>query len=266
MKGWLIYEKGSAKKNESGIRIYIEEAGKSNVALELKTDGYYSFYNEPLPDFAIMRTYDYTLSRALENRGVRVFNNSFVSEICNDKEKTYLYAKKHSIPVMETVRYIPGGSIPFDYPVVVKPAGGHGGAGVALACCPEELETAVSKIKNDKILLQRPASTRGKDLRVYVIGNEIICGMMRESATDFRSNFSLGGSARQHSLSEKEAELVGKVTSVFNFDYAGIDIIYDNGDPVLNEIEDVAGARMLYMNTDINIIKLYMDHIVSVMH
>ena len=46
-----------------------------------------------------------------------------------------------------------------------------------------------------------------------------------------------------------------------HFDYAGIDLIYDNGKPVLNEIEDVVGSRMLYNHTDIDTAKLYIKYI-----
>ena len=265
MNGWLIYSENSAVKNKACIKLYMREAEKSKIKLELKTD-YSSLPEAAPPDFAIMRTYNYRLSRELENKGIRVFNNSFVSEICNDKEKTYNYLKSNSIPVMETHIYAPGIVSPLKYPFVVKPADGHGGAGVFLVNNDSELEAALSENSSRKILFQKKASRTGKDLRVYVIGNEIICGMMRESDTDFRSNFSLGGKAYIHYPNNEEEILVHKVTELFKFDYAGIDIIYDEERPVINEIEDVAGARMLYANTDIDIIELFMKYINTEMY
>lgn len=47
----------------------------------------------------------------------------------------------------------------------------------------------------------------------------------------------------------------------FTFGLVGIDLIYDNGHPVLNEIEDVVGARMLYAHTEINLVGRYIDYI-----
>lgn len=259
MKGLLIYNREGAQRNKSAVKIFTEEAEKRGIELD------FSYEEEVLPpysfDFAIMRGYDYTLSRRLEENGIRVFNSSFVSEIANDKEKTYIYLKEHGIPLMETFLYEKEKSHPIEFPFVIKPCGGHGGAGVSLVHNEAELENALIPIKNEKLIIQKVASDKGKDLRVYVIGNKIITGMLRTSDTDFRSNFSLGGRAEIHFPDEKELEVIHKVLSVFDFDYAGIDLIYHNGKPVLNEIEDVAGARMIYTHTDINIIGLFIEYI-----
>ena len=44
-------------------------------------------------------------------------------------------------------------------------------------------------------------------------------------------------------------------------DYYGIDFVFDNGKAVFNELEDAVGARMLYANTDIDIIEMYINYI-----
>jgi glutathione synthase/RimK-type ligase-like ATP-grasp enzyme len=85
--------------------------------------------------------------------------------------------------------------------------------------------------------------------------------MLRTNKNDFRSNFSLGGNAEKSTLSESEKNLIDSVLKVLKFDFAGIDIIYKNNRPYINEIEDVVGSRMVYANTDIDIIKLYLDYI-----
>lgn len=38
-------------------------------------------------------------------------------------------------------------------------------------------------------------------------------------------------------------------------DFAAIDFIFNNGQAAFNEIEDAAGARMLYSISDIDIVK-----------
>lgn len=259
MKGLLIYNREGAKRNKTAIEIYLREAEKRGIMLSF---GYEEDIKSiPSVDFAIMRNYNYPLSQGLEKNGIRVFNNSFVSEIANDKEKTYRYALEKGIPVMETHLYIPGETPSLEYPFVLKPCGGHGGAGVSLVHNEKELEKALIPIKDEKLIIQKVASDKGKDLRVYIIGNKIITGMLRTSDTDFRSNFCLGGKAEIHFPNEKELEVIHKVLSVFDFDYAGIDLIYHNGKPVLNEIEDVAGARMIYSKTDIDIIGLFIEYI-----
>lgn len=52
--------------------------------------------------------------------------------------------------------------------------------------------------------MQPTAVQMGKDLRVFVVGKEIIGAVLRESTTDFRANFTLGGDARLYSLNDSE--------------------------------------------------------------
>ena len=108
---------------------------------------------------------------------------------------------------------------------------------------------------------QKPCDTLGKDLRVWVIGGEIITAILRESKTDFRSNFCLGGSAMPYTLSSDEKQLVKRITALVKSDYIGIDFVFNNGRLVFNEIEDTVGARMVYDQTDIDILSLYCDYI-----
>ena len=108
---------------------------------------------------------------------------------------------------------------------------------------------------------QMPCDTLGKDLRVWVIGGEIICSILRENDSDFRSNFCLSGRATPYNLNEKETALVKKIISLVDADYIGIDFLFHNNNLVFNEIEDTVGARMVYEKTDIDILNLYCEYI-----
>lgn len=228
-----------------------------------------------LPQAVINRSRDAYLSLQLERLGVSVYNNSLVAAVGNDKGKLYTFLRGKDIPMMETVicaKETGKGALP--YPCVVKSCGGHGGSEVFLVHDDAEYDAACDRITRNQtslcagkmqnqIVVQRMASETGKDLRVYVIGNEIVAGMLRTSEIDFRSNFSLGGHAQVHALTEEEETLVRKIMQHFTFGLAGIDLIYDNGHPVLNEIEDVVGARMLYAHTNMNLVGRYIDYIIS---
>ena len=96
---------------------------------------------------------------------------------------------------------------------------------------------------------------------MWLIGGEIICSILRESKTDFRSNFCLGGSATPYTLSKEETALVMKIQSLIKYDYIGIDFVFDKGRAVFNEIEDSVGARMVYTCTNTDILSLYCDYI-----
>ena len=42
---------------------------------------------------------------------------------------------------------------------------------------------------------------------------------------------------------------------------AGVDFLYEHGHPVLSEVEDVVGSRMLYQVSSMDIAGLYLDQI-----
>lgn len=269
-KGIIIYNRSDAKKNEWFIEKMIDDGFINGLNLEL-------VYSDELDDdircdFAIMRDRDYRISEKLEKKGIYVFNSSKVSRICNDKWETYSFFKDKSIPMMYTQQ----SKMP--YPFVLKPRDGHGGASVYLIENSDQYTRAVdeinkhyysSPVQNNEILTrinsdfiyQIVASDTGRDLRVYVLGDVVLTSMLRKSENDFRANFSLGGTASETSLSEAEMKLVAKVKKELDMDFAGIDIIYNNGNPVLNEIEDVVGTRMLYAYTDIDACNEYMKWI-----
>jgi ribosomal protein S6--L-glutamate ligase/gamma-F420-2:alpha-L-glutamate ligase len=138
-------------------------------------------------------------------------------------------------------------------PAVKKAVGGHGGSEVYMLEKAEPFE--------EGYVYQKPCDTPGRDLRVWLIGGEIIASVLRVSDTDFRSNYCLGGSAEIYELSEEEKALVQRIASLVQYDYIGIDFIFNGGHIVFNEIEDTVGARMLYDKTGIDILEIYCDYI-----
>ena len=106
----------------------------------------------------------------------------------------------------------------------------------------------------------------GRDLRVYVLFGRINAGVMRTAKSGIVSNYKRGGDVALHTLTDEETVLAQAVIRRFeennaSMSFAGIDFLYHNGSPVLNEVEDVVGSRMLYQVSDIDMIDLYMQEI-----
>lgn len=293
LSGIIIYNKIDAEKNKWFIEHFISVAKDNNTSLSfvlaedimsfiLKSGNLCQEDKYASTDFVINRSRNRIISKYFENRNIRVFNSSFVTKIANDKALTYNYLKNNNIDHLPYIsipkEFIIGGNDSeiiisaksLCYPLVLKPAEGHGGAHIFLVNSDEELLSVISNIKDEynsgtinysKFLLQKKASTEGKDLRVYVLNNKIIKGVMRTSDSDFRSNFSLGGNANLYELTTSEEVIINSIISIFPSDFIGIDLIYNNEMPILNEIEDAVGCRMLYSKTDIDIIELYLEHI-----
>ena len=276
MKGYLIYNRAEALRNKFFISQLIGECTARGASLELlieeelemHLDTCFAVFRKgialPIPDFVIARSQNYTLSRHFELMGVRVFNSSRVCLTCNDKMLTYQLACSLSLPVQETV-LCPADSTPvcpLPFPCVIKPRDGKGGLDVLLAECSADYERIRERFAG-RVMLCQALADKGRDTRFYVMGGEVVCAFTRISDSDFRSNFCLGGRAIPHTPTPEELHIVESLCAALSPDYVGIDIIYRDGSPVFNEIEDAVGARMVYANTDINMAGLFIERVIS---
>ncbi len=274
MKAWLIYSEKEIERNREYIKIYEKNGEQLGIEIELivselleigvrENKEYVLYRGEeiPCPDFAVCRDIYPLLTLQLERLGVRTYNNYEVARICNDKALCIQYLAGKGIDVQESV-FVRRGAVPAvkEYPVVTKPVSGRGGKGVLLARNEQEL---LKNIKNydEDYLMQPLCKNPGKDLRVFVVGKEIVGAILRYSDRDFRANYCLGGDARVYELSEKERETVKRVIDCFDFGMVGVDFIFnEKNELIFNEIEDVVGSRTLYAKTDIDIVRKYLEY------
>jgi RimK family alpha-L-glutamate ligase len=270
--GWILYHQEQYDKNKEYCDLYFQAFKKRGIRIELVVlesleiniqNNQLVFIHGGLvseePDFVINRTNNFLIAELLEIHGIKVFNNSMVSRLCNDKRLTYALMSKLGIPTMDTYLY-PCSGQPKYYPLVAKDSFGSGGKQVFLVNNKAE---EIDCLKNKNLLLQKKCEEVGKDVRVYVIGKSIVCAILRESTGDFRSNYSLGGSCKVVNLDEALKTAVNRIIDHFDFGMVGIDFLYSEGKYYFNEIEDSVGARMVYKLTDIDIVDLYVEFIVA---
>ena len=265
-KGILVYDRNDAEYNKWFIERIITEGAKEGLDIKLmlteelsRLCGLQSKSLLDECDFAIMRNRNFRMSEILEGKNIHCFNSSYVCRIGNDKWEMYRDFNSAGIPVM----YTQTSRLPF--PFVMKPRDGHGGRNVFLVSNKDEYEKVLGQINGDedKYIYQFAASERGRDIRVYVCGDTILTAMERVAGGEgeFRANFSLGGTAKEHALTDEELKLAAKAADHIKADFVGIDIIYNNGNPVINEVEDAVGTRMLYSETDLDAVRIYIEWI-----
>lgn len=279
---WLIYSIPDAERNRRNIGFYLEKGADLGIKVELLYREYikigvsggklsvsYEGSEVTLPDFAVCRTIDPQLSRQLERLGVPVFNSSRVAEITGDKARTYQFFAG-SVPMPDTL-FFRWHETPekgaLACPLVAKPCCGRGGYEVKLVGDERELEgyCRERRERREDFVLQKLAGRPGYDLRVYVIGREPVAAMLRSAAgDDIRANFCLGGRAEVYRLSEDEKSLVCRIAEALEPGFIGVDFLFDaDGGLLLNEIEDVVGARMLYTFTDVDPVARYLEFILK---
>ncbi len=282
INGWLIYNREDEEKNKSFINWFLQEASDLNINLEfklkenfiwgIKESKHFIKYNSKEinpPDFAIVRNIDPLFTKQFEYLGdIKTFNSSFVAEICNNKAKTHQYLAQYKIPMLDTIflntKDFNKDIIDDKFPKIVKAVSGRGGSQVYKVTSVNDLYELICTLPNEDIIIQEIGEVPGKDLRVFVIGDRIIGAVLRESKVDFRANYSLGGTSRLYKLSQDEIKAINKVLDLFDFGMVGIDFLFNKkGELILNEIEDVVGSRTLSQNSDINIVREYLEFIIK---
>ena len=273
--GYLIYSEYESKRNAFFIEKLINASNKYSIKLILllsekinfvldsnRKTIYYENKLLDMPDFVIQRTMNHDLSFKFEKLGIRVFNSSYISLVADNKYNAYMEVSKLGVNILNTRHISDKNSKNIFFPNVTKPIDSKGGDRVFFNKNIEEYKESIKKYKND-FLLQEPSEVLGKDLRVYVIGKKIIISMLRTSNSGFISNYTKGGNASPYKLNSYEESLVNKIIDVFDFDYVGIDFLFNKDGLVFNEIENVVGARMLYELTNIDIAEFFIEYIKS---
>jgi len=152
-----------------------------------------------------------------------------------------------------------------NYPVVVKQIDGRQGSGVALAQTRAELDHLVDARldKTRGLLLQQYIAPAGRqDIRALVIGGKI-AGAMRliPPPGEFRANFHLGASSRDHDLTDAAARVALTAADAVGLDIAGVDLIIDAQKRVfVIEVNYSPGFRGLEAATGLDIAGLIIDY------
>ncbi len=280
IQAWLVYNREDAVKNSYFIDALITYARKCAIDLEfvlrekitLGMEGNHLFAaykgQRSHPKLVINRSRDSLLAKHLELMGIRVYNSYRVTHLCNHKARTHQFMSELEVPMLDTLflskRYFDLDTVVLVYPVVLKSAGGHGGQEVFQCMDKKDIVFYLAQIKEDDFLIQKMCNHLGVDVRVFVLGERILGAIKRESKVDFRSNYSLGGTASIYQLSEKNENCVQKIIKALKSDFVGVDFIVDQqGEFLFNEVEDVVGSRTLYEYGNIDTAKEYIAYIKS---
>lgn len=257
-RGFLIYEREDAKRNEWFVGRLREEFVRKGARLDLVVARGVGELPKETPDFVIARTRNASVNRFFEGKGIPVFNNSMTCLAANDKYATYELCRECGIPVLPTVTADEYRKGMFDFPVVVKTRDGHGGKQVF---CARDYDEAcrMSEGRQADYIVQPMCSDPGIDMRVYMLGGEFVAAAERRGE-GFRSNWSLGGKARIVQPPEQVRRAAKKICARLGSDWIGVDFLPHDGGYVLGEIEDPVGARMLYALTDIDVARRLADY------
>jgi len=101
-------------------------------------------------------------------------------------------------------------------------------------------------------LIEQGADGPHSDLRVYVVGDSVIGGMIRSAPEEeWRTNVALGGdvSAAGDVLTDEVTQIALDATDAIGLDYAGVDLIRNEEDWYVLEVNPTAGFKGFFEAT-----------------
>lgn len=291
-KGWIIYNGHLPGKKFLDFVQWLQQAAekkgisttiiKNNHLLTRMNErggGLVAREKNGLPDFVLFGDKDLPLARQLEAMDIPVFNPSRSIEVSDNKIDSYQVFSRHGLPIPETIaapKVFPNtmemdtesfrevGDI-LGFPLVIKEAYGSFGKQVYLARNEKELIEIVRQIKDRPFLFQEFVQTSyGRDIRLNVVGDQVVAAMIRTAKDDFRANVSAGAGMQAYQPSEREKQLAIAATKAIGADYAGVDLLFgENNQPVICEINSNAHIRNIYNCTGINVADYIMDDVMT---
>ena len=284
MFGWLVVN--SFMKKDKFVDLYnllMNSAKKQGVQLELKTTtDLLSTVGAPLPcekpDFVIFWDKDTVLAQKIENNGIPTFNGSTAIALCDNKICTAVALCEHNVPHPKTIvapktfegigyndeEFLEKARDVLGFPMVVKEAYGSFGQQVYLANNFDELTQIVAKIGHKDFLMQEFVSTSiERDVRINVVGDKVICGMLRQNEKDFRSNITNGGNACVAQLTDEQKQVALSAVHALGLDFAGVDVMFGANGPIVCEVNSNPHFRSTLDCTGIDMSEHIIKHIVE---
>ena len=285
-RAWIIINEFLNTSKFSEITHYLlVAAGMRNIRLNVFTNAEVMIgapLPEEKPDFVLFWDKDILLAQYLESLGIPVFNSSKSIALCDDKRLTYLALRNSGIPMPKTViapftydnigynsfGFLEKVEEELSYPMVVKEAFGSFGMQVYLVQNHEEMIAKLREISPKPVIFQEfLAEYQGTDVRLQVVGDEVVASMLRYSVNgDFRANVTIGGKMQKYVPTQEQCDMAIKATKVLGLDFAGVDLLFGPDErPVLCEVNSNAHFKTIFDCTHINVADKIICHVRDIM-
>ena len=202
--------------------------------------------------------------RILNDRGIPTVNTAHVADVCGNKLQTTSALTAAGVPSPRTmVAFTPESALSaiddIGYPVVLKPAVGSWGR---LLSKVNDREAAEAILEHKEVLgsyhhsifyIQEYINKPMRDIRAFVIGNETICAIYRDSA-HWITNTARGGKSSNCPITPELNDLCVRAARAVGGGVVAIDVLEDPGRGLLvNEVNYTMEFRNSILPTGVNI-------------
>lgn len=208
---------------------------------------------------ASVTPYGSAVIRQFEEKGIFSTLSSDALVKARDKLSCLQLLASKGLPVPKTI--VSNNSIIYrellqnfaDEQVVIKLINGTHGLGVLLAenkAQAESILEAFNKGKQKAMIQEFIEESRGSDIRVFIVDDEIVGTMKRQAKEgEFRSNLHRGGSSCVEAISNEEKQLALLAVKYLGLSVAGVDMLRSKNGPLILEVNASPGLEGIETTT-----------------
>lgn len=265
---------------ERGHKVKVLNTEKFAIDLEQGDPDLYfrskqlSHYDAVLPRIGASITYFGTaVVRQFEQMDVFCANSSAGISNSRDKLRSLQILSRHHIGIPQTAfvkdkkDVLPAIERVGGAPVIIKLLEGTQGVGVILADSVKIAEAIIETLQSTKqnVLIQKfVAESKGKDVRAFVVGDQVVAAMRRVAqGQEFRSNVHRGGKTEVIELDDQYREAAVRAAQIMGLRVAGVDMLESRNGPQIMEVNSSPGLEGIETCTQLDIAGAIVDYIAA---
>jgi [lysine-biosynthesis-protein LysW]---L-2-aminoadipate ligase len=251
----------------------------SDVEVVRINDGDTFFDIQQLPaavDVLLERSISYSrglyISRIFEAHGIPVVNSSVVAERCGDKYITSQLLAQNGIPTPRVLMAFDEESAlqaveALGYPCVLKPVVGSWGRLLAKVENRHMAEALIEHkatlgVQHQVFYIQEYIHKPGRDIRAFVIGDELICAIYR-SSENWITNTARGGVATNCPINAEMSEICRRAAQAVGGGLLALDLFETESGYSVNEINHTMEFRNSIATTGVNIPARMVEYVLA---
>ena len=150
-------------------------------------------------------------------------------------------------------------------PLIMKLLQGTQGQGIVLAETRKAAESVMSAFRQldaDIMVQEFIKESGGKDIRAFVVGDEVVASMKRIAPEgEFRSNVHRGGTMEKVQLTSEEENMAVNASRILGLSIAGVDLMRSNRGPLILEVNSSPGLQGIETCSEVDVAEKIILHI-----
>jgi len=219
---------------------------------------------------ASITSYGLAVVRQFDLMGVPVLNGAVSIARSRDKLRALQLLTRRNIDVPTTVcARSPAGveaalELVGGCPAIVKLQQGTQGIGTMIAETPQAVHSLLETfwaMGQDIVLQEYVKESKGRDIRVIVVGGRVIASMRRVAkAGEFRSNLHRGGRGDRVQLTPAYRSGAIRAAKAMGLEVAGVDMLEGRGGPKILEINSSPGLEGIERASGVDVAAAIIQH------